>query len=165
MTTISELRTQIYKLHKANDCSENVLKTLYDGTNFIEQEDYLWDYKVGLDLSGKKLGSKPYQAKICEIAKDIAAFHNTLGGYIIFGVEDKTGKIVGCDEVFPADDLLTRLKSDLKKNRRHHCPARCLQQQNGIASARSTEARNRAVKSFCTTSESRRERQASLQNR
>lgn len=115
MTTISELRAKIHTLHKSNNCSEAVLEALFDGTNFVEQEDYLWDYKIGIGIGSTKAGSKTYQAKVCEIAKDIAAFHNTLGGYIIFGVEDKTGKIVGCDEVFPVDDLTSTLKSHLKK--------------------------------------------------
>lgn len=116
MTTISELRARVHTLHKSNDCSEAVLEALFDGANLVEQEDYLWDYKIGIGTCAVKTGSKTYQAKLCEITKDIAAFHNTLGGYIVFGVEDKTGKIVGSDEVFPVDDLTSNLKSHLKKS-------------------------------------------------
>lgn len=115
MTTISEVRAKIFSYHRSNDCSENVLETLFDTVGLVEHEDYLWDYKVRLGLDGKKQGSPDYQAKICEIVKDVAAFHNTLGGYIIFGVEDKTGKIVGCDEVFPIDDFSAMTKLHLKK--------------------------------------------------
>ena len=116
MTTISELRAQIYEFLETNECSEKVVAALYDGESFIEQEDYLWDYKAALGIDGAKPGSKSYQAKVCEIAKDVVAFHNTLGGYLVFGVEDKTGKILGCEESFPDDDLSARLKSDLRKN-------------------------------------------------
>ncbi|MEK0315061.1 RNA-binding domain-containing protein [Cohnella sp. 56] len=52
-------------------------------------ESQLWDFKkeLNLDSVGK-----------AELARDCAALHNTDGGYIIVGVEDKTWEVLGVEE-------------------------------------------------------------------
>jgi len=115
MTTISAIRSKVFDALKSSRCDEYVLSLIENGNGSFEQEDYLWDYKQKIGLDSLDRGSDNYKSKICEVVKDIAAFHNTFGGYIVFGVEDKSRTFVGFDEQFPFDEVVNRIRSDLKK--------------------------------------------------
>lgn len=115
LTTISEIRSALYQKLQENVCDKSILDILYSDGRLLEQEDYLWDYKETIGLKGEKKGSKNYKAKLCETVKDIVAFYNSFGGYLIFGVRDTNGQPVGFSDNFPFDDIMDRLKVDLKK--------------------------------------------------
>lgn len=74
-------------------------------------ETELFDYKEILPTLNDRPSTderKEYAASIDGIIKDIIAFHNSYGGYILFGVKDKgpdNKKIVGCDTPLDCDDL------------------------------------------------------------
>lgn len=77
-----------------------------------KEEDYLIDYKVDFDFHQEK--------EWLEITKDIIAFSNTYGGYLIFGVRDGTFDIVGLDE--DVTKLLTDTDTVLQKINRYVDP-------------------------------------------
>lgn len=54
-----------------------------------EEEDTLVDYKLSFDNSDREW---------LEISKDILAFTNTVGGYLVFGIKDGTYDKIGIDE-------------------------------------------------------------------
>ena len=56
---------------------------------YNEEDDYI-DYKLTLDPSSEK--------EWLELTKDISAFANTYGGYLVFGVQNETKEPVGLDE-------------------------------------------------------------------
>lgn len=83
--------------HRKKDMSTSVLRSLL--ANLYEGEFH--DFKAQLDLGDP--------VSVAGLAKDVAAFHNHMGGYIIFGVEDRTFRKIG----FPnACGLDTKLISD-----------------------------------------------------
>ena len=70
------------------DVSVDIVNTLRTNEGmFVERESELWDYKVSLGAT------KLDQA---ELVRDILAFHNSFGGYLIFGVSDD-GSLRGCE--------------------------------------------------------------------
>jgi len=56
---------------------------------YKEEDDYI-DYKLTLDPSSEK--------QWLELTKDISAFANTYGGYLVFGVKNDTKEPVGLDD-------------------------------------------------------------------
>ncbi len=57
---------------------------------FQKYETILWDYKEFLSIDTAETKA--------ELARDIAAFHNAEGGYIVIGIRNGTWELVGCDE-------------------------------------------------------------------
>ena len=95
-------------------CNSSVLELLLPDLHPIEHEDALWDFKRAVFLDPIEDRSDPnFAANCCEIVKDIVAFHNTYGGYIIIGVDDKTREIHDFDGNIDINALNSRLKSDL----------------------------------------------------
>ena len=64
-----------------------------DAANFLlayKEEDIHVDYKQTIDIGS--------QLSFGELSKDIMAFANTLGGFLVFGVQDKPRAAIGLDE-------------------------------------------------------------------
>lgn len=76
------------------------------------EEDKLVDYKVAFDPENEK--------EWLEINIDVAAFANTYGGYLVFGVRDKTYEVVGIPEI--AYNTLTDIKRVQEKLNRYVQP-------------------------------------------
>lgn len=53
-------------------------------------ESDLWDYKEHLDFTSP--------AQKAELARDVSAFHNSSGGFILYGVRDRSWEITGCSQ-------------------------------------------------------------------
>ena len=69
--------------------------------SFNEEDDRV-DYKQSFDFSSKKAW--------LEITKDISAFANTVGGYLVFGISDSDKKVIGltragCDFLKEANNI------------------------------------------------------------
>jgi predicted HTH transcriptional regulator len=94
--------------------TEDVLKVLlpYGAPHQFESE--LWDYKEKLPTLPSKASDddqKKYKAEIGDVIKDIVAFHNSYGGYIVFGVANKgKNRVRGCDFDFDIGDLNKRVQ-------------------------------------------------------
>ena len=87
------------------------------------EEDFYVDYKESFDPKRENqwLG----------ITKDAMAFANTMGGYILFGVEDLTFNLIGLSEDIVK--ILTNTNMILQKLNRYVAPA-----FTGIRTARTT---------------------------
>lgn len=90
MTDVVELESSMLELISRGSISAEVLTCLSreDGI-FVSLESELWDYK-------SKIGTE--KLDLAELARDIVAFYNSYGGYLIIGVEDDYS-LVGCDSV------------------------------------------------------------------
>jgi predicted HTH transcriptional regulator len=75
-----------YFLTSDDPLSEEAFKFLIK----YREEDDLLDFKEAFDPDSEK--------EWLEVTKDVMAFANTKGGYIVFGVRDATFELVGVDE-------------------------------------------------------------------
>ncbi|GBD47036.1 hypothetical protein METY_0249 [Methylopila sp. Yamaguchi] len=80
-----------------------------------DYESQLWDYKEKLPCLPNKPTDedrKLHKSEIGDIIKDVVAFHNSYGGYILFGVSDKgSSRIKNCIGDFDLGDFNRRLES------------------------------------------------------
>lgn len=94
---------------------EDVLAELLPLGRPHDFEAQLWDYKEKLPVLPDKATDedrKEHKVQIGEVIKDVAAFHNAFGGYIVFGVSDKgSQRIKGCSGSFDIGDFNKRLES------------------------------------------------------
>jgi len=77
--------------------------------NYDEENDRV-DYKQTIDLHSEK--------DWLEITKDISAFANTYGGYLVFGINDTERKVVGlprdiANTIRDANNLQQKINSHL----------------------------------------------------
>jgi len=99
-----------------------VLDIVLPGGFPLEYETALWDYKRKLpNTSGKFIegADEPNEGEICELVKDVVAFYNSFGGYIVAGVgEFEKNPIYGCENserfAFRVDKLNEKIKSYTK---------------------------------------------------
>ena len=101
---------------------DSVLALLMPNGSPMEYEGALWDYKASLpNVSGKIiLGTDdPSDRDVAELIKDVVAFYNSFGGYILAGIGERTETpIVGCKNVknfaFTVEKLNDRLRAYTK---------------------------------------------------
>lgn len=92
---------------------ERVLEELLPDGTPLPDEDLLWDYKESLPLLGSNPtpeGRAEYAYKMGEVAKDVVAFYNMYGGYLLVGIRDVDRTICGFDANFDANDLGKKLR-------------------------------------------------------
>lgn len=90
MVAIANLKEAIMSHLAQGDISLGIVNILRTGERtFVERESELWDYKASLG------DAKLDQA---ELVRDILAFHNSFGGYLLYGVSDD-GALCGCDGI------------------------------------------------------------------
>ena len=76
------------------------LDTFLSGNNPLDRQavEYLIEYREEDDkVDYKKTFAPDLQKSWLELAKDISAFANTFGGYLVFGVQDNDKKVVGLE--------------------------------------------------------------------
>lgn len=78
------------------DSNDPLSKEVFEFLLNYKEEDALVDYKVDFDFHGKEKWME--QEKWLDITKDIMAFANTHGGYLVFGIRDGTFDLVGLNE-------------------------------------------------------------------
>ncbi|MCE5172700.1 ATP-binding protein [Paenibacillus profundus] len=69
------------------------------------REDNFWDFKEELSISKK--------VRFYEFLKDILAFSNSGGGYLLLGVKDETHELVGVSEEIDEAELAQKIESAL----------------------------------------------------
>ena len=114
-----------------NLVTSDVLNAILDGGRPLSYENSLWDFKKQFpDNSGYLSDDKKVLAEFesAEFVKDVVAFHNSFGGYIIGGIDEKSTEVpfFQCQNIltrkFAIDKLsakiekYTRSKIDLKYN-------------------------------------------------
>lgn len=113
MRSRGEIRSLVESCIARSACDDTIIRILYNEGDFFFHEDALWDFKEKVGIEDLPPASDEYKYKICDICKDIAAFYNSSGGYIVFGVNDDDKKIVGVNCSIPVDSIENRIKSDL----------------------------------------------------
>ena len=112
--SVSAVRRRIYSMVLQERCDQTIFELLLPNLSPIEHEDALWDFKQALTLDPTIHKNDPdYAGNCCELVKDIAAFHNTFGGYIIIGVDDKTKSISDYTSNLDIDLVNARIRADL----------------------------------------------------
>ncbi len=103
-------KAKLYTYIKNGQLDENVAATLFLGGVPIPYERQLWDYKlefpelpVGRKATEEELAE--HNGALAEIVKDVAAFYNSFGGYIVVGVRNSPKEFVGLVGEFDCDEL------------------------------------------------------------
>jgi hypothetical protein len=99
------IKRRIAELCETGICDDSVLSTVVQNDTCAPIEFECLDYKAEVDL----------QDKICcaEICKDIVAFHNRYGGYLVFGVrESGVGdfRICGVSKISDFEPLRSKIR-------------------------------------------------------
>lgn len=91
------------------------MNLLLDGGSPPSFETELWDFKrKAPELPKKSTQSEKdaHSLEVMELIKDIVAFHNSYGGYIVFGIEDKgSERVAGCSNVIDCGDIKQRIRA------------------------------------------------------
>lgn len=116
-------RVQLAKCLDEGALDMSVVKIVLPNGEPIQDEDLYWDYKESLPWMPEAPTDdqkSEYAAKMAEVVKDVVAFHNTYGGYLIVGVRDSDYRVVGHSKPFDENDLAkkilgaTRVSIDVK---------------------------------------------------
>lgn len=112
---VTEIIEQVFTSIELTDVGTGVTDLLVPDGNPLLFENSLWDFKrkpPTLAKNPDKEARDKYKYEIHELIKDIVSFHNSYGGYLIFGVEDSgLNRIVGCDAELDLGDLEQRIKA------------------------------------------------------
>ena len=90
--SLHSIRTCVESLRDERNCSEKILEALWDNDSFCFHENSLWDFKLKSNAVISLQRTDEHKDSTIEITKDIVSFHNTNGGYLIFGIDDKSKK-------------------------------------------------------------------------
>jgi hypothetical protein len=101
-------------LIKNGDLGRNVLDELLPTGCAHTYEKALWDYKRELPFLAQlrkcsEAEKSSYALGMSHIVKDVVAFYNSHGGYLVIGVDDKTREIGGFYEPFDCSDLVKKV--------------------------------------------------------
>lgn len=105
-----KINNDLDKTIRACEISQQVVEKLLPGGNPHSFESDLWDYKLEFPNIDNSDNKKQYEFKYHGIVKDIVSFHNSYGGYLIFGIKDKGDhRVVGCPTEIDIDELSQRV--------------------------------------------------------
>jgi hypothetical protein len=94
-----------------------VLDFILPGGQPHSYETALWDYKTILpDLSGRNddIETQSTNVAIAEFVKDVVAFHNAFGGYLVAGIDQYSEKpVVGCPNLAASGFTLDKLNEQI----------------------------------------------------
>ena len=89
---IAEVQNQFVEYVEKGCLDKSIIESLWLGSQFVPKEGWMWDYKSAMPSDRKSL---------CKLLLHISAFHNSFGGYIIYGIEEvvEDKKWVPCSKV------------------------------------------------------------------
>jgi tetratricopeptide (TPR) repeat protein len=100
--------------------TDEVVRLLIPNGRPHDFESELWDYKEILPVAHVAASdeqSRQHKAELGDIIKDVVAFHNAYGGYIVFGVSDRgRDRFHGCTGLFDVGDLNKRIQHFTETN-------------------------------------------------
>jgi hypothetical protein len=112
--SILEHKVRLHSLVREGCLDDRVVQLLLRDGEPLPFERELWDYKLqqpthtrGQDLA--KIDKSAIDKEWANLAKDVIAFYNSYGGYILFGIADSPRKIVGFKGEFDVDELNHRV--------------------------------------------------------
>lgn len=124
-SSVFSMRMKLHQMVSDGIVGIEVLNQLLLDGELVTYERELWDFKAELPLPPTKI--KPsdeeknnYDAKICEIIKDVVSFYNSFGGYLIIGVSDTPKKFIGWSGNFSCDELNKKIKKYVKHDIETH---------------------------------------------
>ena len=103
---------QVFEHVERGTEGSEILALLLPGDQPYVYESELWDYKETLPTPPEKRDSAEselYKSHMAELVKDVVAFFNSFGGYIIAGVSDYPRQAIGFEARFDGDDLNKRV--------------------------------------------------------
>lgn len=117
---VDVIKLKLFKMVRSLEVGEEVIRTLFPNGSPLSFETELWDFKRKPPLLIAPVNEdtkEAYKLEVHELIKDIVSFHNSFGGFIIFGVEDSgSNRIVGCDSTLDLDDISRRLSAHTGRN-------------------------------------------------
>ncbi|WP_298938147.1 RNA-binding domain-containing protein [uncultured Ruegeria sp.] len=109
------LKFEIFQLVRNTEIGAEVVRYLFPEGVPLSFETELWDFKRKPPVLGEIRDAKAreiHKLETHELIKDIISFHNSYGGYILFGVEDAgKNRVLGCDLTLDLGDISKRIKS------------------------------------------------------
>lgn len=112
------LTAELGDLIARGDIGPDVVSLLLPNGSPLQSEATLWDYKRSLPIFSRTMTStakETFKLDIAEIAKDVVAFHNAHGGYLVIGIESN-GVVSGFEENFDVTDLNARVEAATRSN-------------------------------------------------
>ncbi|MBP2157478.1 MULTISPECIES: RNA-binding domain-containing protein [Asticcacaulis] len=106
-------RRSLATLIKLGCVDERVTEELLPNGVPVADEDVLWDYKETLPVQKANPTQEEkldYAYKMGEIAKDVVAFYNSYGGYLVVGIRDNDYSICGFNDEFDVNDLCKKIQ-------------------------------------------------------
>jgi hypothetical protein len=96
------------------DVGENILDELLPTGCAHAYEKSLWDYKRELpclpeNRKPSDAEKNSFNVEMSRIVKDVVAFYNSHGGYLVVGVDDPTKTVVGFDKPFDCGELIKKV--------------------------------------------------------
>ena len=110
---LASIRNALSRKIAEGSCNTEVLELLWDGEDFTYHEDALWDFKSDCSVIETKKGDESFVRSLADMVKDIVAFYNSAGGYIVIGFDEKERILCGFDKHICIDDLHQRIKADV----------------------------------------------------
>lgn len=110
---IAKIRSTLAHKVRLEACDAEVLELLWDGDSFTYHEDALWDFKSECSVIEDKKGDESFVRSLAELVKDVVAFYNSAGGFLIIGFDDKKRELCGFEKHLCIDDLKQRIKADI----------------------------------------------------
>ena len=83
--SLNATMAKVYALTQQGALDSRIIEALTSGGGFLARESSLWDYKREVATTS---------ADRCELIKDIAAFHNSYGGYLLLGIAEQEDSLV-----------------------------------------------------------------------
>ena len=113
--SITELKIALHTLIRQGVLDDKVSDLLIQNGEPLQYERQLWDFKLKQPTATKGEVLKPEEKNAIDrewanLAKDVASFYNSYGGYIVFGVRDSPRTIVGYEGLFDVDELNKRVQ-------------------------------------------------------
>lgn len=111
-TTHSDLRSTEAKINvllEAGIVDERVIEELLPAGNQLNYESDIWDYKTGF---AKPIAMQEFsEYDICSVLKDVAAFYNSFGGYLLFLLPEREKRSKTLSHLVDAEVLTSKFKS------------------------------------------------------
>lgn len=108
-------RRRLSQLLSRGELGVDVLAELLPGGEPLPYERAFWDYKLSVPELGEQVASpddkRTRQRAYGELIKDVVAFYNSYGGYLLIGVRDSPREVVGFDGTFDCDELNRMLRA------------------------------------------------------
>lgn len=112
-----QICTKLQTLVHQQAVTSEILELILPGGRPLPQESLLWDFKRDLPDVTAFESKDEYNAALHEIVKDVVAFYNSYGGFIIAGVDEKApNPLCGSSTKFNINDLNNRIEASTGAN-------------------------------------------------